>query len=231
VADGWERPFPEMEGDEWVLLSVRDTGTGIPEDVLKHIFEPFYTTRAPMGSGLGLSQVDGIVRQLDGSIDVQTEVGVGTTFTLYLPAIPVLISETAVAAQDDLVSGQNETILLVEDDPHIRDSLRMTLESLNYSVLTAVNGRKALQVYQQNAPQIDLVLTDLVMPEMGGEELLTTLKQTYPSLKAVVLSGYPLSERIVGSHLFEDFVIYQKPITLEKLSQVVAQALQAQPEK
>ncbi len=225
VQDGWQRPFPEMEGDDWVRLRVHDTGTGIPEDVLKHIFEPFYTTRAPLGSGLGLSQVDGIVRQLDGFIDVQTEVGIGTTFTVYLPAVATL-SKTAVTAQDDLVFGQNETILLVEDDPHIRDSLRMTLESLNYTVLTAANGRKALQLYQQNAQQIDLVLTDLVMPEMGGEELLTTLKQDYPFLKAVVLSGYPLSEQSAGGKLIEDFVLYQKPITLEKLSQVVAQALQ-----
>ena len=227
VQRGWQRPFPQMEGEKWVQLSVRDTGTGIAEDVLVHIFEPFYTTRAPLGSGLGLSQVDGIVRQLDGFIEVQTEVGSGTTFIIYLPLVATS-PKTAVAVQNDLVSGHAETILLVEDDPHIRDSLRMTLESLNYSVLTAVNGRKALQLYQQNPGQIDLVLTDLVMPEMGGEELLTTLKQQYPSLKAVVLSGYPLSEQLAGMQLMEDFVIYPKPITLEKLSQVVAHALQAQ---
>lgn len=228
---GWIRPFPEMKGDEWVRLSVRDTGTGIAEDVLKHIFEPFFTTRAPLGSGLGLSQVDGIVRQLDGFIDVQTEVGIGTTFHIYLPAVPTASAKTAVAAQENLFYGHNETILLVEDDPHIRDSLHMTLEALNYRVLLAANGRKALLLYRQNAPQIDLVLTDLVMPEMGGEELLRILKAEYPAVKAVILTGYPLNEQPIDAWLAAEFVLYQKPITLEKLSRVLAQTLQPAAQK
>jgi CheY-like chemotaxis protein len=220
-----------MKGNEWVRLSVRDTGTGIAEDVLKHIFEPFFTTRAPLGSGLGLSQVDGIVRQLDGFIDVQTEVGIGTTFHIYLPAVLTASDKTAAAAQENLLYGHNETILLVEDDPHIRDSLHMTLEALNYRVLLAENGRKALQLYRQNAPQIDLVVTDVVMPQMGGEELLLILKEEYPAVKAVILTGYPLSEQPIDARLAAEFVLYQKPITLEKLSRVLAQTLQKEAQK
>ena len=217
-----KRPFAEMEAGSWVNLSVTDRGVGISEETLKHIFEPFFTTRAPLGSGLGLSQVDGIVRQLGGYIDVITEIGVGTTFAIYLPEVEKTELISTIPMPTQLYSGKKETILLVEDDPPIRDSLMTTLESLNYTVLTAENGRDALQVYNQHHHQIDLILTDMVMPGMGGEEMMMILREHNPYLKFIVLSGYPLSNNL-EEWQEEDLTIYcQKPISSGKLSQAIS---------
>ena len=217
-----KRPFAEMETGPWINLSVTDRGIGIPEETLKHIFEPFFTTRAPIGSGLGLSQVDGIVRQLGGYIDVITEVGIGTTFAIYLPEVENIDLLPTMPSPMQRYSGQKETILLVEDDLYIRNSLLTTLESLNYRVRIAENGRDALQVYNQHHHQIDLILTDMVMPGMGGEEMMMILREHNPNLKFIVLSGYPLSDNFAAWQK-EDLTIYcQKPITQEKLSQAIS---------
>ena len=206
-------------------MSVSDTGAGIADDVVTRIFEPFFTTRAPLGSGLGLSQVDGIIKQHGGTIDVETAVGVGTTFKIYLPGLPDETSETAVLHAPKLTPGHGETILLVEDDDLIRDALIHALQSLDYRVLAAENGRSALLVYQEYDQEIDLVLSDLVMPEMSGKALLQTLKKKDPSLKTVVITGYPLSDQEIELRTLGVLGWCQKPINLEELSQVVADAL------
>lgn len=219
-------PLPaEFESGACVCLSVSDTGAGIADDVVPRIFEPFFTTRAPLGSGLGLSQVDGIVKQHGGTIYVETAVGEGTIFKIYLPGLPDETSETAVLHATKLTSGHGETILLVEDDDLIRDALIHALQSLDYRVLAAENGRSALLVYQEYDQEIDLVLSDLVMPEMSGKVLLQTLKKKDPSLKTVVITGYPLSDQEIELRTLGVLGWCQKPINLEELSQVVADAL------
>jgi signal transduction histidine kinase/ActR/RegA family two-component response regulator len=222
---------PAVEPGDWAVLTVTDNGTGIPEEVLQHIFEPFFTTRAPLGSGLGLSQVHGIVTQHGGYVDVITQVGLGTTFKIYLPALPLTILDTAVFHDQTVIQGQGETILLVEDDEHVQGALISSLESLNYCVLSAVNGRDALTLYQQRQTEIDLVLTDLVMPELGGKELLQALHKQNPALKAILLTGYPLSDQAEELRLLGAVAWCQKPVNLEKLSQIVAQSLHAQDDK
>jgi signal transduction histidine kinase/ActR/RegA family two-component response regulator len=222
---------PAVEPGDWAVLTVTDNGTGIPEEVLQHIFEPFFTTRAPLGSGLGLSQVHGIVTQHGGYVDVTTQVGLGTTFKIYLPALPLTILDTAVFHDQTVIQGQGETILLVEDDEHVQGALISSLESLNYCVLSAVNGRDALTLYQQRQTEIDLVLTDLVMPELGGKELLQALHKQNPALKAILLTGYPLSDQAEELRLLGAVAWCQKPVNLEKLSQIVAQSLHAQDDK
>lgn len=216
----------EFESGACVCLSVSDTGAGMAEDVVAHIFEPFFTTRAPLGSGLGLSQVDGIIKQHGGTIAVETAVNVGTTFKIYLPGLPDETLETAVLHPTTLTPGHGETILLVEDDDLIRDALTHALHSLGYRVLVAENGRSALRMYQEYDQEIDLVLSDLVMPEMGGKALLQTLKKKDPSLKTVVITGYPLADQEIELQTLGVLGWCQKPINLEELSQVVADALQ-----
>jgi len=215
----------EIETGDWVCLAISDTGKGIPDEVLARIFEPFFTTRAPMGSGLGLSQVDGIIKQHGGRVDVKTAVGEGTTFLVYLPILPDETSEPAFSYPENLTSGHGETILLVEDDALIRDALSHSLHSLNYQVLCAENGRSALRIYQENRDKIDLVVSDLVMPEMGGKSLLEALKRKDPSLKTVVITGYPLAEQESDLKTLGVVDWCQKPVNLEELSKVIAKAL------
>ncbi len=218
-------PLQEMEPGQWVRVTVADTGTGIPPDILPRIFEPFFTTKAPLGSGLGLAQVYGIVKQHEGHIDVNSRVGKGTTVVIYLPALPVFQPPVSKREAPTLVKGQGATILVVEDDLAAREALVDSLEMLDYRVLEATNGQEALTIFEQKKDEIALVLSDLVMPHMGGVELYRALRQQRPSVRIVVLTGYPLdtaedlsSEGVVGW--------LQKPLSLEQLAQVVNGALE-----
>jgi two-component system cell cycle sensor histidine kinase/response regulator CckA len=166
------------EAGEWVQVTVSDTGTGIPPHVLPHIFEPFFTTRAPLGSGLGLAQVHGIVAQHEGHIDVETQVGHGTTFTIYLPTLPMHPPEPISLEAPTLAQGQGETILVVEDDDATREALVESLGVLNYRVLEATNGQEALAILEQRRGEIALVLSDVVMPGMGSIALLRSMRQS-----------------------------------------------------
>jgi len=222
---GERAPFPEMPPGEWILLKVSDTGTGIPSEILPHIFEPFFTTKEPgEGTGLGLAQVYGIVKQHDGFIDVETAVGKGTTFIIYLPA---MVAKERVEEEVLLegVRGSGETILLVEDEELVLSVGQAMLEELGYRVLTARDGWEALAVYEQHRDEIALVVTDMVMPKMGGLELVQALRDRGSQVKAVGVSGYPLAvgwESIKG----EDFVAYaSKPLQLRELAEVVRKAL------
>ena len=220
-------PFPgEMPFGNWVVLTVSDTGTGIPEDVLSHIYEPFFTTKeVGKGTGLGLSQVYGIVQQHDGFIDVKSHVGKGTTFRVYLPVEEGSVRFTHSALQETHHFAQNETILLVEDDPVVLDTIRRMLLRLGYQVFTACNGRDALGVYKQHHASIDLVLSDMVMPEMNGQALYRSLHQLDASIKMVLISGYPLTEayEVLLSEAGLQWI--PKPPTLSQLSRVLRDAL------
>jgi two-component system cell cycle sensor histidine kinase/response regulator CckA len=218
--------LPEMAAGEWVRMTVSDTGTGIPPDALPHIFEPFFTTKAPLGSGLGLAQVHGIVGSHEGRIDVKTQVGKGTTFTIYLPVYlsapsPVLL-RTELSA---LPTGQGETILVVEDDAVVQKALADSLELLNYQVRKASNGQEALAVLEGRKGEIALVLSDVVMPRMSGIALLHAMRERGLVVRVVMLTGHPLKKEMeqLRAHGMIDWL--PKPPRLEQLAEVVARAL------
>jgi len=219
-------PFYDMEPGVWVQLMVNDTGAGIPPEVLPHIYEPFFTTKGVgKGTGLGLSQVFGIVKQHKGHIDVESQVGSGTTFTIYLPALRAPDKELPKAQTEDITGGSGEVILVVEDDAVTRKALTDVLDSLNYQVLVAANGREALDVFEQHKDEIALVLSDLVMPEMGGLVLFQVLKRRYPAVRVVVLTGYPKDKDVTELQAAGVAGWLRKPVRLGKLAQAIAQAL------
>ncbi len=215
-----------IEGGQWVCLAVSDTGTGMTDKVRAHLFEPFFTTKeVGKGTGLGLAQVYGIVRQHEGYVGVETEVGKGTTFRIYLPATRTEtdIVEKKVSA---MPQGQGETILLVEDNEKLQEAEREILESLGYRVLVATNGREALEIYQIQGGA-DLVITDIVMPEMGGRELVQELGKTDPNLKAIGITGYAAEKVVVelGEMRFLDVI--HKPFDIKTLARAIRSALDA----
>lgn len=233
IEDQKESPLPGIQVGEWVRVTVSDSGMGIPPDVLPHIFEPFFTTKpAGEGTGLGLAQVWGIVKQHEGHIDVATKVGEGTTFTLYLPALQEPPPETLTQDISTLPRGQGETILVVEDDPAAREVLVSSLETLNYRALEAANGREALEVFERHAGDdagsgqgIALVLSDRVMPEMGGAALLRALRNKGWMGRVILMTGHLVDEKD-GDLQSEGVVEWlQKPVSLEQLAQVVARVL------
>jgi PAS domain S-box-containing protein len=175
----------------YVVASIGDTGEGMSEETQAHIFEPFFTTKeAGRGTGLGLSTVYGIVKQSDGSIHVESAPEKGTTFTIRLPEIeqaPVARKPDGARAETD---GGGETILLVEDDPAVRLAAYRTLERHGYQVIVAGNGVEALKVARQHEGEISLVLTDIVMPTMGGKDLLAHLAEIRPEMRRIYMSGY-----------------------------------------
>jgi PAS domain S-box-containing protein len=220
------RPFASMAPGDWITLSVSDTGSGIPSKVVPHIYEPFFTTKKPgEGTGLGLAQVYGIVKQHDGFIDVATQVDRGTTFTMYLPPLAERQQPARDTAQEALGRGCGEIILVVEDEPQVLGVCKAMLEHLGYVVVTASTGLQALDVYKRQGSEIALVLADVVMPQMGGTELCQALWAWDSKVKMVVMTGYPLEEE--GQQLLERGIVdwILKPLDLSRLAQVVGDAL------
>ena len=190
---GQATPFQGMPRSEWVRLRVSDTGQGITSEDLPHVFEPFFTTKAPgEGTGLGLAQVYGIVKQHDGYIDVTSERGKGTTFIIFLPASERQAGSGLAYFSIEAEHGGGETILVVEDDEATREAVAEILKSLKYQVISATAGKQAMEIYARDPDGIDLVLSDLVMPDMGGRALYEALSQKYEGVKMLLMTGYPL---------------------------------------
>ncbi len=214
-------------GQRWVQLTVADTGTGIPADALPHIFEPFFTTKGlGKGTGLGLAQVYGIVKQHEGHIDVTTTPDRGTTFTVVLPALSVPGAPIVQREQADLTQGHGEIILVVEDNPQVRAALVEGLEGLNYRTLQASNGREALALYVQRAADIALVISDLVMPEMGGQALFHALRAKDPAVKMVLLTGHPMKTELVKLQAEGLSGWLLKPPELDQVAELVTRVLE-----
>jgi signal transduction histidine kinase len=219
-------PLVEMEPGDWVRIKVTDTGVGIPDDVLPHIYEPFFTTKAPdRGSGLGLAQVYGIIKQHEGHIAAESEMGEGTAFTLYLPALIRLDTGGDSELSPSLPHGQGETVLVVEDDVGAREAMVSGLKILNYDVLEAENGLEALEIYRHHRQDITLVLTDLVMPEMGGKQLLHALRQRDPLIKVMIMTGHPMNDEGVSLKATGATGWLQKPVSLVQLAEAMAKVL------
>jgi two-component system cell cycle sensor histidine kinase/response regulator CckA len=207
---------------DYVMMSISDTGTGMDAETQGHIFEPFFTTKeVGKGTGLGLATVYGIVKQSGGNILVYSEEGVGTTFKVYFPRV-IEESETEDArhTSEDLPHG-TETILLVENEEMVRTLTRQILEMCGYTVLEARNGIKALILCEQQDCHIDLLMTDVVMPQMGGRELVQRLTPIYPQICVLFMSGYT-DDAIVRHGVIEAGVNFiQKPFTPDALAHKV----------
>lgn len=220
------RAHPGARPGAYVALTVRDTGGGMDQATQSHVFEPFFTTKARgKGTGLGLSSVYGIVKQSGGYIEVASEPAHGTTFTIYLPRVDEAVDEVAVAeARSGMVSG-SETVLLVEDEDAVRQLLRETLEALGYTVLSAPNGPEALRVSVEYARPIDLLVTDVVMPQMNGRALAERLAQQHPGLKTLYVSGHA-DEFIVRHGVLEPgLTLLRKPFTPDELAWKIREVL------
>ncbi|RPI80457.1 MAG: response regulator, partial [Chloroflexi bacterium] len=214
------KPFPPP--GKWIRISVSDTGHGIPPEALPHIFEPFFTTKpVGQGTGLGLAQVYGIVNQHDGYIDIESQVGEGTCFTIYLPAQEAQSVEKYPSEPLFRYDGGGALVLLVEDDKPTRDALQALLEVNKYTVLTAVNGVEGLRLYSQNEGRITLVVSDMVMPQMGGVELYNALKDKWPWVKMLLITGFPLE--LEDQSLLEKGYIkwLQKPFSVKEFMSAV----------
>lgn len=218
--------YPDLTSAEWLVLSIADTGTGIKPEYLNHIFEPFFTTKdVGQGTGLGLAQVYGIIKQHDGHITVESQPGLGTTFTLYFPALPTLAQPSFPRMPVEVPHGQGEVILLVEDDAVVLEVTESMLQTLGYQVLIATNGREALEVFDRHQDEIALVLTDVTMPELGGIALAQALQERSSTIKIVALTGYPLE--IEAEHSLTKGIVdwLQKPLNLKQLAKIVNRSL------
>jgi len=209
---------------EYAMLVLEDSGTGIPPDVVPHIFEPFFTTKGPgEGTGLGLSTVYGIVQQHGGHITVDSVVGRGTTFRVYLPLVTE--SATAPAGQREEGPSGSETILVVEDERDVRTVTKRFLEGLGYTVIAAAGAEDALDLMETRGGSIDLVLTDVVMPGKSGRELGDELARRWPAVPVIFMSGY--TGELIARRGMADagIVLIPKPFTREELARAVRGAL------
>jgi PAS domain S-box-containing protein len=209
----------------YVILSVRDTGMGMDKETQSRIFEPFFTTKEKgKGTGLGLSTVYGIVKQSGGYVMVQSEEQRGTTFQIYLPRVEG-VAEKHAAPVAHAAMGGTETVLLVEDEDSVRQLVRDTLAAKGYRVVEAENGEAGMAAAAQHEGKINLVITDVVMPGMGGRELVKQLVQTRPGTKVLYLSGYTEDAIINEGTIERGAAFLQKPFTLQNLSRKVREVL------
>ncbi len=225
-----ELPVPEMSSGSpagtWIKIAVSDTGVGIPADIQSKIFDPFFTTKeGGEGTGLGLAQAFGIMKLHEGEIVVESEEGQGSTFTLYLPPLQTSQAEAPSLETEDLTLGQGETILVVEDNPITREALIDSLDLLNYHVLSAANGQEALRMLDEYEDQVALILSDIVMPEMGGVALLRSINQRGLAVRMVMLTGHPLDQALEELHPLGLVDWMLKPPSMENLADVIARAL------
>lgn len=221
---------PGLVPGEYVLLTVSDDGCGMDKETIAHLFEPFFTTKEiGKGTGLGLATIYGIVKQNNGFIDVYSEPGQGSIFHVYLPRYLGKIEAIPKAPSAAPLAHANETILLVEDEPAILKMIATMLQQLGYKVLTAPTPAKAIRLASESTEKIDLIMTDVIMPEMNGRELANTLSVQYPAIKHLFMSGYT-ADVIVHHGVLEDGVHFiQKPFSKEDLSINLRKALGKRP--
>ncbi|HEU4595869.1 MAG TPA: PAS domain S-box protein [Pyrinomonadaceae bacterium] len=228
--DAYAERHPYARAGRYVRLSVSDTGTGMPEEVRRRVFEPFFTTKdVNKGTGLGLSTAYGIIKQHNGTIEVYSEPGHGTTFRIYLP-LESGPAEEAAEAEPPQLAGGHETILVVEDDEALARLARRYLEELGYRVIFAKDGRDAVKVYEARHREIDLILMDVIMPGLDGPEALREMRELVPGTAPVVfMTGY--SPEVVRARLEEELNagagLLPKPYTLAEIGAKVREALDA----
>jgi two-component system cell cycle sensor histidine kinase/response regulator CckA len=217
-----------LPASEYVELTVRDTGTGVPDEMLPRIFDPFFTTKEPgRGTGLGLSTVQGIVLQSGGSISVESSVGAGTAFTIVLPRGDVVPKPAPARTPPALASGLSlETVLVVDDDTSVCDLIANVLRLRGYTVLTANHGRQAVEVASRHQGTLHLLVTDLVMPEQSGTELAEALRHSHPKLRVLYVSGYTDDPTLLASELGPATFFLEKPFVPSELTRTVCSILE-----
>ena len=216
---------PQIKPGKFVQVYVTDYGEGMYEDVVRRMFEPFYTTKEQgKGTGLGLAMVYGFAQQSNGAIEVDTSPGVGTTIQIYLP-VSEHDPQELTAEVDEVHFGDGETVLLVEDDESLLALTRATLEDMGYSVLTATNGLEALEIDEEYDSEIHLLLSDVIMPSLGGFEMSEIIRERRPDMKIVFMSGYPNRGQTKGRSIPERSEFLQKPILPERLAMIIRKTL------
>jgi PAS domain S-box-containing protein len=226
VDENYARMHIEARAGRFVMITVTDTGPGMPADVQSRIFEPFFTTKEmTKGTGLGLSTALTIVKSHGGFINVYSELHKGSQFTLYLPALEEQRTAAVRALQTDLPLGNGELVLIVDDEEAIREITRSTLETFGYRVLTASDGTEALALYADRKSEIDVVLTDMVMPFMDGPATIRALQRMNPGVRIIAASGLTMGLRAGEASLDGVSVFLNKPYTAEKVLKALAHVL------
>ena len=221
-------PHGELAPGKYVVLSVSDNGCGMDAETQGRIFEPFFTTKEQeKGTGLGLATVYGIVKQSGGGVWVRSEVGLGTTFRVYFPQVDEKVIPREAGEPQRALARGSETILLVEDEERVRSLVHSVLEASGYEVLAAQHGQEALAVLKRHPSPVQLLVTDVVLPEMSGPELVAQLAPHYRELKVLYMSGYTEDAVQLRGLLSPGVAYLQKPFTPEKLTHRVREVLDA----
>jgi CheY-like chemotaxis protein len=209
----------------YVLLKVTDTGSGMDSKTVERILDPFFTAKEMgAGTGVGLASTYGIIRGHGGYIDIESEIGHGTTFSIYLPATKNKVQGN-VGADKQVIKG-NETLLLVDDEAHVLEASIKVLNRLGYTVVKARDGQEAVEIYKGNKNKIDLVVLDMIMPRMGGGEAYNRMKEINPKVKVLLTSGYSINSeaRKILARGCDAFI--QKPLSMEELSHAIRNVLE-----
>ena len=220
VDEEYIRAVPELAPGQYVVICVTDTGHGMPAEVLDHAFEPFFTTKElGHGTGLGLSQVYGFVKQSGGHVRIYSEPGQGTTVKMYFPRLTGAETEEIEGGPEPVAEGeQSETILVVEDDKDLRNYIAEILRNLNYRVIVRPNAQGALTILLQDDKPVDLLLTDIVMPGLNGRELGKRAQAMRPGLPVLYMTGYSRNAIVHQGRLDEGVELLQKPVGQAQLA-------------
>ena len=226
IDEEYASSHPETTPGRYVMFSVTDNGCGMSKEIQKQIFDPFFTTKPKgSGTGLGLSTCYGIVKQNKGSIWVYSEPGVGTSVKVYLPVVDAPAAPSYKQSEENAFPRGDETILLVEDENGIMNVLKYLLKSCGYTLLTASNGYEAISAAQKTPLKIDLLITDVIMPLMGGRELADNMAKKYPDIKILFMSGYTDNSIVHQGVLDEGVMFIQKPFPMSVFAKKVRSCL------
>ena len=219
----FKQQHPEHTAIHYAKISISDNGTGIPEENINRVFEPFFTTKeVGKGTGLGLSMVFGAIKNHDGEIEVESTWGEGTTFHIYIPLVEEEISgATDTPLNRETMKGGGETILIADDNQKLRETTAQVLEAIGYHVLQADNGQQALQLLQQNSNDISLLLSDIIMPVMGGETLVAAARELNNSLPIILITGYEKSDTIKALETIPNLTVLTKPFNVKELAELI----------
>jgi CheY-like chemotaxis protein len=222
-----EEKYGWKSAEHYVLLSISDNGKGIPDDIRRRIFDPFFTTKEiGKGTGLGLSIVHGIAKAHNAIIDVESKEGVGTTFLVYLPAVMHHVMADA-TREAEHVRGRGETILIIEDEPMLRNLLGEFLVHAGYTIMEAGDGEEGIATYREHAATIDLVLSDIGLPKLGGEQTFTAIRNLNPHAKVVFCTGFLEEGAKTILQNAGALAVLHKPYRVSEVLSIVRDALDA----
>jgi len=223
----YARVHLDAKPGEYLMISVSDTGAGIPQDIQERIFDPFFTTKEiGKGTGLGLATALTIVRSHGGFINIYSDIGRGTKFSVYIPTAKIEESLQKTVQIGSMPHGAGELILVVDDEENIREITRATLEKFNYRIVTATDGTDAMAIFAQQSSEIALILTDIAMPYMDGSALIRAVRKIDPNSKIVAMSGLMNSEQTAELQSLNVNAFLSKPYTAETLLKILAELLQ-----